>query len=442
LNRRLVIRGGQVVTPKGVRQADVVVEGERIVSVSRQASRDGASIDARGCYVLPGGIDPHTHLLTGISPATRSAAFGGTTSVLCFTSPRSNETAPDAVVRARAEAKGHSAIDVAFHAVVRNPDRLTTQHLDRLKALGVRGVKLFLAYPEQELMVSDGCLYRVLRESTRLRYTVRVHCENGSVVDALVDESVTRGRRGVRDFVRSRPPAVEEEAIARTLAIARLAGSPVYITHITTAAGMAQIRSARARGQTVHAEVCLHHLLLDERRYEGKQAERFLVVPPLRAPDDREALWSAIADGTVDTVATDHPQARYQPEPTDTGDFRSLPYGLPGIELRIPLVLSEGLRRKIPITRLAAVLGTRAAQIFGLFPRKGAVIPGGDADIVVWDPRPRSTVAASALHDGLGETPYEGTKVRGAVRCVLLRGRMLVSDGGWAGAPSAGRVLR
>ncbi len=442
MSRRQYIKGGLVVTPKGVRRADVAVEGERILSVGRRAGREGASIDADGCYVLPGGVDAHTHLLTGVSAGTRSAAFGGTTTALCFTSPRPGESPADAVVRCRAELEGRSTIDVALHAVFREPDRVTSKDLERLKRLRVRAVKLFLAYPEQGLMASDGCLYRVLREAIRLGFTVRVHCENGGVVDALVSEYLAHGHRGTRYFASSRPPEVEEEAIARTLAIARLARAPVYITHVSTAGGIELVRDARAAGQTVYAEVCLHHLLLDASLYQATRAPRFLVVPPLRLGKDREALWSAIADGTVDTVGSDHAQSRYQPEPANTGDFTSLPYGLPGIELRLPLFLSEGLRRKIPINRLAEVLATRPAQIFGLYPRKGAIIPGSDADLVVWDPRPQSTVRASALHDGLGESPYAGRNVRGATRFVFLRGTMLVSNDELVGAPSAGRVLR
>jgi len=291
-------------------------------------------------------------------------------------------------------------------------------------------------------MASDASLYRVLRESIRLGFTVKVHCENGGVVDALVEEYLAHGHRGTSYFVRSRPPDVEEEAIGRTLRIARLAAAPVYITHMSTAGGIELVRAARARGQRVHAEVCLHHLVLDASRYQGKDAQRFLVVPPLRGRKDSEALWSAIADGTVDTVGSDHAQSRYQPEPATTGDFRSLPYGLPGVELRLPVFLSEGLRRKIPIKRLAELLATRSAQIFGLFPRKGAITPGADADIVVWDPRPRSTVTASGLHDGLEATPYEGRHVRGAVRFVFSHGRMLVSNGQLVGSASAGRSLR
>jgi len=428
VSRRLRIRGGLVVTPTGVRPADVVVEGERIARLGRRGKADGDSLDATGCYVLPGGIDSHTHMLSGMAAASRSAAFGGTTTALCFTNPRPDESVVEAVQRGRAEVKRDAVIDVDLHAVLYQPDRVTVADFERLKALKVRAVKVFLAYPEQSLMASDGTLYNVLRQSVRLGFLTRVHCENGSVVESLTQNYLAQGRRSARYFAEARPPEVDEEAIARTLTLARLAGAPVFITHISTAGGIELVKAARARGQTVYTEVCLHHLLLDSGLYRGKRAEKFLVVPPLRSTEHVEALWAAIADGTVDTIGSDHAQVRYQPEPSGTGDFTSLPYGLAGIELRLPLFLSEGLRRKIPIWRLSELLSTHAAQIFG-FPKKGAIVPGNEANLVIWDPRPAWTVKSSALHDGLGETPYQGRHANGAIRSVILLGRSLVKDG-------------
>jgi dihydropyrimidinase len=441
VSRRLSIRGGLVVTPAGVQQTDIVVSGERVVGLGAQDGHDADDIDAEGCYVLPGGVDPHTHLLADVASATRSAAFGGTTTAVCFSNPRPRESAPQAVIRGRGQVEKLAAIDVALHAIVGQPDRVTTGDLERLRSMGVRGVKLFLAFPEQGLMASDGCLYEVMRAATRLGLLVRVHCENGSVIEALISEYLARGKRQAGYFARSRPPEVEEEAIARTLAIAGLAGAAVYITHVTTAGGIRLIRAARARGQVVHVEVCLHHLLLDASRYRGKSAERFLVAPPLRPREHLEALRSAVADGTVDTIGSDHAQSQYQPRPQRPGDFTGLPYGLAGIELRLPLLLSEGLRRGLPIQRLAQLAATRPAQLFGLFPRKGAISPGADADLVVWDPRPEWKVKASALHDGVGDSPYSGMTVRGAIRLVLLRGNLLVANGRWMARASPGRYL-
>jgi len=434
------ITGGLVVTAAGVRRADVVVAGERIASLGPRAGRGGESIDAEGCYVLPGGVDPHTHILADVAAATRSAAFGGTTTALSFSNPQAGESNLAAVIRGSRQVEGHSAIDVALHAMIGQPDRLTAEHLERIRRLGVRGVKLFLAYPELGLMASDGSLYRVLREAARLGLLVQVHCENGALIQALIDEYLARGKRQTPYFAHSRPPEVEEEAVARTLAIAQLAGAPVYLTHMTTAGGVRLVRAARANGQTAHAEVCLHHLLLDAGRYRGKHAARFLVAPPLRSPVHREALWSAVARGTVDTIGSDHAQSLYKPQPANTGDFRSIPYGFPGIELRLPLLLSEGLRRRIPIQRLAELAATRPAQLFGV-PRKGVIRPGADADLVVWDPRPEWRVKAAALHDGLGDTPYAGMRVRGAIRFVFLRGRLLIANGEFVGSDSLGRYV-
>ena len=442
MSRRLRITGGLVVTPAGVRQTDVLVSGERVVSLRSRTSGDAETIDAKGCYVLPGGVDPHTHLLADVGTATRSAVFGGTTTALCFSNPEPGESTPQGVTRGRGLVQKSAAIDVALHAYVGEPDRLSSHDLELVRGLRVCGVKLFLAFPEQGLMASDGRLYDTLRTAAHLGLLVQVHCENGSVIQALVDGYVAHGKRQARYFAFSRPPEVEEEAISRTLAIARMAKAAVYITHVTTAGGIRLIRAARTQGQVVHAEVCIHHLLLDADRYQGKNAERFLVAPPLRPQEHLETLWSAVGDGTVDTIGSDHPQLRYQPQPKDTGDFTGLPYGLPGIELRLPLLLSEGLRRGLTIHRLAEVAATRPAQIFGLAPRKGAISVGADADLVVWDPRPLWKVKVSALHDGLGVSPYSGMNVRGAIRYVFLRGRLLVAKGELVGPDAHGRFLR
>jgi dihydropyrimidinase len=440
VSRRLIIRGGLVVTPDGVQPTDVVVSGERVLRLGSQTGADFDVIDAAGCYVLPGGVDPHTHLLADVASATRSAAFGGTTTAVCFTNPRPGESTPHAVIRGLREVEKKAAVDVALHAIVGDPERVTARDLERVRGLGVRGIKLFLAFPEQGLMASDGCLYEVLRAAVRLHLLIRVHCENGSVIQSLIDDYLRRGRRHASYFARSRPPEVEEEAIARTLAIARLAGAAVYITHMTTDGGVGLIRSARTQGRVAHAEACLHHLLLDASRHEGKSAMPFLVAPPLRSPEHLEALWSAVADGTVDTIGSDHSQRQYQPRPK-RDDFTGLPYGFAGIELRLPILLSEGLRRGVPIERLAQLAATRPAQLFGLFPRKGAISPGADADLVVWDPRPQWRVKASALHDGVGYSPYSGMTVRGAIRSVVLRGSLLIDRGELVGSASRGRHL-
>ena len=439
MSGRLIIRGGRVVTPGGVRRTDIEVSGERVAGFDPRGSRDGEVIDARGCYVLPGGIDSHTHLLGDVASGTRSAAFGGTTTALCFTNPRPGESAPNALIRGRREVEGRAVIDVDLHAIIGEPGRISTADLEHLKRLGVRAIKLFLAFPEQGLMATDGCLYEVLHASVRHGFLVKVHCENGGVIAALIADHLARGRKGPAYFAYSRPPDVEDEAVGRTLAIAHLAHAPVYLTHMTTAGGIERVRAARANGQMAYSEVCIHHLLLDASLYRGRRASRFLVAPPLRSRENVEALWSAVADGTVDTIASDHSQMRYQPPLTN--DFTGLPYGFAGIELRLPLLLSEGMRRGLSIRRIAQLSATRPAQVFGLYPRKGAILAGSDADLVVWDPRPRWEVKASALHDGIGASPYSGMTLQGSIRYVFLRGRLVVDDGELVGSSLSGRCL-
>jgi dihydropyrimidinase len=404
------IAGGSVVTPDGVRQVDVVVEDRRIAAIEPWAGDGG--LDARGCLVLPGGVDPHVHPFPDPASAATAAVRGGTTTLLAFTAPRPGERPAAALRRARDEAAS-APVEIAFHATIREPDALDRAALEELAAAGARGVKLYLAYPELGMLASDRTLFETLRDATPLSLLVLVHCESSGAIEALVAEAVAAGRAGARAFADTRPPAVEEEGVARALVYARLAGAPVYLVHLTAQRSLELVREARARGQTVLAEACTHHLLLDAARYDRPDAERFAVVPPLRERDHVEALWHALADGTIDAVGSDHAQAPYRP-PLDTEDVRSLAYGFPGVEERVPLVLSEGLRRGIAPERLAELLAGAPARIFGLAPRKGRIAVGADADLLVWDPRGRWTVA-----DG---SPYSDLAVTGALRDVLVAG--------------------
>jgi dihydropyrimidinase len=432
--------GGLVVTPDGVRGGDIDLKEGRIAALRPPGVAGRDALDAHGCYVLPGGVDPHTHLLADIASAARSAAFGGTTTAISFTLPQEGESPAEAVVRARDELVPRAVVDVALHAYVSAPDRLTREDVEEAAALGVTGVKLFTAYPELGLQASDRTVYETMRAASRLGLPVLVHCENGGLIAALVDELLAAGRRDVRAFADSRPPETEVEAIARVLAIAELAGGRVYIVHISTAGGVDAIREARRRGVEVTAEACAHHLALDASVYDRPDPERYLTVPPLRPRENRESLWAAVRDGTLDTIGSDHAQARFQPEP-QTDDFTGLAYGLAGVEARFPVVLSEGRARGVPLERLAELLATGPARAFGLYPSKGVVAPGADADLVVWDPDAEWTVERSSFGDGAGDSPYEGLRIRGRIRHVIRRGELLVAEGELQGDASGGRFL-
>jgi dihydropyrimidinase len=407
----LTVAGGRVVTPEGLREADVRVEDGRIAVVAPHGAAAGQAVDASGCVVLPGGVDPHAHLLADIVAGAADALSGGTTTALSFTAPRPSEPAPAAFARARDELVPLAAVDVRLHPSIWEPDRLSPEVLAELAELGARSIKLFLAYPELGLLASDRVLYETLRDGHRMGLLVQVHCENGGAIEARVDELLAAGRKDLRAFVETRPPGVEEEAVGRSLALAALAEAPIYLVHLSTAGSLDLVRAARRRGQTVFAEACTHHLLFDSDVYLGPDAARFLTVPPLRGREHVEALWEAVADGTLDAIGSDHAQEPYRPD-VPPGDFRSLAYGLAGIKERLPFVLAEGTRRGIRIERLVELLCTGPARIFGLGNKKGTIEAGMDADLIVWDPEGESA----------GESgPYAGSALPGEIRLVLQR---------------------
>ncbi len=400
------IVGGLVVAADGTREADVVIEDECVAAIEPPSSR--GNVDARGCVVLPGGVDPHVHPLTDLARAADAATRSGTTTLLAFTEPREDETPTDAFVRA-CEELGPLGQP---HPKITSPDALDRAEVERLAAAGARSIKFFLAYPELGMLVSDRTLYETLRDASRLGMLVMVHCESPELIEALVDEELAAGNTGAKGFAASRRAVVEEEGVARTLALARAADAPVYLVHLTCAGSLDLVRASRRRGQRVWAEVCTHHLVLDNARYDGPDARDYLTVPPLRPHADVEALWAGIEDGTVDAIGSDHSNSRYQPA-IQSSDFRSLPYGFRGIDARVPVTLAEGRRRGIPFERLADLLAGAPARAFGV--AKGTIAVGADADLLVWDPDGTTEL----------EVPFADLHARGAVRHVFVRGRRI-----------------
>ncbi len=385
------VAGGLVVTPAGTREADVVLAGGRIVDlVAAEGAPGRDDVDARGCIVLPGGVDPHAHPLSDLRPATE-------------------ELLPLA------------AVDIRLHPSIWEPDRLTADDLHELSELGARSVKLFLAYGELGMQASERTLRETLETARELGLVTMVHCEDGDAIERLVREQLAAGQHGVSGFVASRPAGVEEAAVERLLANAGAVGASVYLVHLSTAGSVELVRQARRRGQTVWAEACTHHLVLDDSRYEREQPERWLEAPPLRPRSDVEALWAAVADGTIDTVGSDHAQVPYRP-PFETGDFRSLPYGIAGIEERLAVVVSEGRRRGIEWQKLASLLAATPASVFGVG-GKGAIAAGADADLVLWEPGDARPLTPDDLHE-CAFTAFEGVVLDGRIRAVIRGGRI------------------
>jgi dihydropyrimidinase len=441
----LAVTGGTVVTPYGTRQADVLIRDGTIIALAGAGAAPAATerLDATGCFVLPGGVDPHCHITADVAAATRAAALGGTTTVLSFTNPRPGEGAVACLLRHRQElAAARPAVDVGLHAMLYRPDHVVPADLRALRDAGVSGIKVFLAYPELGIMWSTRGLLELMTAAARQGQVVQVHCEDGQVIEGLAAAAIAAGRTGVRLFAQTRPPEAEAASVALALGTAAVTGSTCYLVHLSCSQAMDQVRLARERGSpALYGEACLHHLLLDDRCYQRTDAERYLVAPPLRPPGHQEALWQALEDGTLDTVGSDHCQERSRTIGELAPDGRGYRYGIAGVGARLPLLLSRGLARGLPIERLAEVACANPARAFGHYPRKGVLAPGSDADVLIWDPAAETTIATDTFDDGTGDSVYLRERLAGQVRDVLLGGRAVVRQGRFVAEGAAGTYL-
>jgi len=434
----LLIADGTVVTPRRVGQAAIVVRDGRIARVGKvRASRDAVS--ARGLLVLPGGIDAHVHLDLAVAgtrtaddwrTGTRAAAAGGVTTVMDFTLGSANMPLPEQVERRRVQARD-AAVDYGLRAemVGWTPDRV--EELAAAAELGVRSFKFYLSYASSGRRTDLGTLRRAMETIRDLGGTAMVHAEAEELVDPQGGP-----------FPRARPALAEEMAIAEVGILARDTRCPTYIAHISSARGLAALRAAQRVGAPLVGETCPTYLLLDSRVYDRVDGHRFSVTPPLRTPDDATALWTALAERRLQAVATDHcPFTNAQKDPFRVDPAR-LPSGLPGVELLLSLLYSEGVAKgRITLRDLAWSLGEGPARAFGLWPTKGAVRVGADADLVLLDPDKSWTIRADKLHMNTDFSPYEGMTLTGRVVAVLSRGEWLVRDGEVLSRPGRGRFI-
>jgi dihydropyrimidinase len=439
------VTGGTVVTPAGALPADVVIRHGKIAALTEPGAApvQADRLDATGCFVLPGGVDPHCHVMPDVAAATRAAALGGTTTVLSFTNPEPGEGSVACLLRRRGQlSAAPPAVDVGLHAMLFQPDQVDAADLRALRDAGVSGIKVFLAYAELGIMWSTRGLFELMTVAARGEQVVQVHCEDGQIIAGLEAEAIASGRTGVRIFAEIRPPEAEAASVAAALATAEITGATFYLTHLSCSQALDQVRLARRRGSpALYAEVCLHHLTLDDHCYQRADAERYLVAPPLRPSGDPEALWQALADGIIDTVGSDHCQERSKTIGELAPDGQGYSYGIAGIGARLPLLLSRGLARGMPIERLSEVVSANPARAFGHYPRKGALAPGSDADLLIWDPQAGTTIAADTFDDGTGDSVYLGERLSGRVRDVLAGGRTLVRDGRYVADRAGGTYL-
>ena len=438
-----MVRGGQVVTAEDTVEAAVAVKNGTIVAIGVESALPPADrvIDATGKYVLPGLIDCHLHVgpeYDDWKTAPLAAARTGLTTLLPFVVCHDGETLPEAFARLREEAEACSVLDFGFHFILDHEPRILDGIAEAVR-LGVTSFKLFMTYKKRpKRMVSDEFIAKTMERLAPLGGLCQLHCENGDILCYLEDRAIAEGRTAPTDFPATCPDWTEEEAINRAVLIGRLTGCPVYVVHLSTRLGLERIKRAQAEGQKVWTETCPQYLLLTDQEMErwGPFAK---IGPPLRPAQgpDRAALWSGVAQGVIATVASDHaPRAPAAKEPGYRNIFvddqgRPIPFGAPAVETLVPLMWSEGVvRRGLPASWLARVLSENPARIFGLYPRKGTIRPGADADLTIWDPEPEWTIESRHHLSIAGFTPYQGWTVRGRPWMTLLRGQVLLNPAG------------
>jgi dihydropyrimidinase len=452
---RVLIKGGAVVTAADHYKGDVLIEDEKIAlvgtSIDVQADKQ---IDASGKYVLPGGIDVHTHLdmpFGGTTSAddfesgTIAAAFGGTTAVVDFAIQYRGQTLHHAWETWMKKADGKAAIDYGFHMIMTDVNDQTEAEMDALVRQGVTSFKLFMAYPGI-FMLDDASIFRALLRSGKNGGTICMHAENGGVIDVLVQRALAEGKTAPKYHALTRPARAEAEATHRAIALAEIADVPIYIVHLSAAEALEMVTAARDRGLPAYAETCPQYLFLSYDNYEepGFEGAKYVMSPPLREKQKQDQLWRGLAFNDLQAVSTDHcPFCMKEQKELGRNDFSKIPNGAPGIETRMSLVYDGGVRRgRISLNRFVDLTSTSPAKIFGLFPRKGTIAPGSDGDIVVFDPNRTITLSARTLHMKVDYNPYEGRQVTGAADTVLSRGRVVIENGRFVGRAGSGQFIK
>ncbi len=459
---KTLLSGGTVVTATDLYRGDVLIEDEKIVAVATPgglAPEGGQipvdrTIDASGKYVIPGGIDVHTHLdmpFGGTTSAddfesgTVAAAHGGTTSVVDFAIQYRGQTLRHALDTWTKKAEGKAAIDYGFHMIVTELTDSVEGEMDALVREGVTSFKLFMAYPGV-FMLDDGSIFRALLRTRENGGTICMHAENGGVIDVLVKRALAEGKTAPKYHALTRPARAEGEATYRAIALAEMAGVPIYIVHLSAAEALEMVTEARDRGLPAYAETCPQYLFLSYDNYEEPDfsGAKYVMSPPLRPKETQDRLWRGLAGSDLQAVSTDHcPFCMKEQKELGRGDFSKIPNGAPGIETRMSLVFDGGVRTgKIGLNRFVELTSTSPAKIFGLFPRKGTVAPGSDADLVVFDPNKKQKLSAKTLHMKVDYNPYEGREVTGAAEIVLSRGKVIVEKGKFIGKAGAGSFLK
>jgi dihydropyrimidinase len=465
----LVIQNGTIVTATETYQADIGIEDGVIVLIGQpslfppqpfdpaqgrlwEGGKGGEVIDATGKYVMPGGVDVHVHLEMTIGEITSSddfttgtiaAACGGTTTVIDFIDPKPGQSLHQAVADRRAQADGRTAIDYGLHLTATNARPETLAEIKELAAAGYTSLKLYTTYPA--LMVNDAEMLDLMAVAATCGVLPIVHTENHWMIEYLKKKLLAEGKTEPRYHPRSRPPLAEAEAANRVVSLARLTGCPVYLAHLTCRESLEVVRRYRAQGQRVYGEVCTQHLILSEDEYQrpGFEGAKFVLSPPLRDKSNWEPLWHALATGTLQAISTDHcPWNFATQKQLGRNDFTQIPNGAPGIETRLPLIYHFGVNKgRFSISKFVGLVSTAPARLFGLWPRKGTIAVGSDADIVIFDPHQERTLTKENLHMNVDYSPYDHITVRGYPVMTIAGGKVIAKDNEFVGQVGAGEFL-
>lgn len=439
---RRLIQGGTIVRGTGCERADILIENGKIARIGQGlgelfAKDEGIVLeDAEGSYVFPGFIDAHTHFdlhvggtvtADDFETGTKAAVRGGTTTVIDFGTQYHGETLQQALKNWHEKADGKCSCDYSFHMSISDWNEAVSAELDTMMEEGITSFKLYMTYPD--MMVDDRAFYQILKRFKELGGITGVHCENSGIIDAMREEAVKRGEMGVASHPATRPAAAEAEAIDRLLRIAEVVDVPVMVVHLTCKEGLEVIRAARKRGQQVFAETCPQYLLMDESLYQLADFEgaKYVIAPPLRTKEDQKALWEALKNGEIQTISTDHCSFTTKQKELGRDDFRKIPGGMAGVETRGVLMYTYGVDEgKISLEQMCQFLSENPAKLYGLYPQKGCIQEGSDADLVVLKPHVKDTITAADQLQNVDYAPFEGTRVTGRIETVYLRGEKVV----------------
>jgi dihydropyrimidinase len=454
---RTLIANGTIVTAEGSYEADVLVDGETIAQIGRNLAAAGVTadetIDASGRYVIPGAIDVHTHMelpfggtfaKDTFETGTRAAAFGGTTCIVDFAVQPRGGSLREGLDTWHAKAEGNAVVDYGFHMIMSDVNDATLAEMDQLVAEGVPDFKLFTAYPGV-FYSDDGAIFRAMQQTAKNGGLIMMHAENGLAIDVVAAQYAASGKTDPYYHGVVRYPIFEGEATNRVIRLAEAAGVPVYIVHLSARDALNEVRAARDRGAMAFAETCPQYLFLSlDDLGNGFEGAKFVCSPPLRPKDHQEDLWTGLVKDDLQVVSTDHcPFDFHGQKELGRGDFRKIPNGLPGVEERVDLLHDGGVvAGRISRERWVELVSTAPAKLFGMYPRKGTIAVGSDADIVIYDPNAKHVLSAATHHMAVDYSCYEGRQVQGIAETVLSRGTVLVRNREWVGPKGHGRFVK